>query len=155
MSNPSLNDFRNMAATARELDEHAPKAEIAIAIAMFACFKFIYLFTTNALVVMKNEHNIFLKVFYTFHYYTTVPLLDLVFNSYFAVFNILVRFSFIGPILSYVITTIFFLAIIVYLFVSIFLVFRVLFQGFPALVGGFLLLYIPSLIYFMYVAVLR
>ena len=38
MSNPSLNDFHNMASTARELDKHAPKAEMLASFSVLAFF---------------------------------------------------------------------------------------------------------------------
>ncbi len=152
MSNPSLNDFHNLARTARELDKHGPKEAIIALFGVLTCFNFLYVFTYNSYVVLKNEQNIFLKIIYTFHYYTTVPLFDLLINSYFAIFNILVRFDFIGVFLSYVITTIFFVVLLVYLFASIFLLFRVLFEKFPTLVVLYLLLYFPSLTYYVYVS---
>ncbi len=152
MSNPSLNDFHNLARTARELDKHAPKEAIIALFGVLTCFNFLYVFTYNSYVVLKNEQNIFLKIIYTFHYYTTVPLFDLLINSYFAIFNILVRFDFIGVFLSYVITTIFFVVLLVYLFASIFLLFRVIFEKFPTLVVLYLLLYFPSLTYYVYVS---
>lgn len=152
MSNPSLNDFHNLARTARELDKHGPKEAIIALFGVLTCFNFLYVFTHNSYVVLKNEQNIFLKIIYTFHYYTTVPLFDLLINSYFAIFNILVRFDFIGVFLSYVITTIFFVVLLVYLFASIFLLFRVIFEKFPTLVVLYLLLYFPSLTYYVYVS---
>ena len=152
MSNPSLNDFHNLASTARELDKHVPKELLIALFGVLACFNFLYVFTYNSYVVLKNEQNIFLKIIYTFHYYTTVPLFDLLINSYFAIFNILVRFDFIGVVLSYVITTIFFVVLLVYLFASIFLLFRVIFEKFPTLVVLYLLLYFPSLTYYVYVS---
>ncbi len=152
MSNPGLNDFHNMASTARELDKHAPKAEMLASFSVLAFFNFLYIFTYNSYIVLKNEHNVFLKAIYTFHYYTTVPFFDLLINSYFAIFNILVRFEFIGVILSYVITTIFFVVLFVYLFSSIFLFFRVIFEQFPTLVVLYLLFYFPSLTYYVYVS---
>ena len=152
MSNPSLNDFYNMANTAREFDKHVPKEVLIALFGVLACFNFLYVFTYNSYVVLKNEQNIFLKIIYTFHYYTTVPLFDLLINSYFAIFNILVRFDFIGVVLSYVITTIFFVVLLVYLFDSIFLLFRVIFEKFPTLVVLYLLFYFPSLTYYIYVS---
>jgi len=152
MSNPSLNDFYNMANTAREFDKHVPKEVLIALFGVLACFNFLYVFTYNSYVVLKNEQNIFLKIIYTFHYYTTVPLFDLLINSYFAIFNILVRFDFIGVVLSYVITTIFFVVLLVYLFASIFLLFRVIFEKFPTLVVLYLLFYFPSLTYYIYVS---
>lgn len=152
MSNPSLNDFHNLASTVRELDKHVPKEAMIALFGVLACFNFLYVFTYNSYVVLKNEQNIFLKIIYTFHYYTTVPLFDLLINSYFAIFNILVRFDFIGVVLSYVITTIFFVVLLVYLFASIFLLFRVIFEKFPTLVVLYLLLYFPSLTYYVYVS---
>lgn len=151
MSNPSLNDFHNMASTARELDKQAPKAEMLALFCVLACFNFLYVFTYNSYVVLKNEHNIFLKVIYTFHYYTTVPFFDLLINSYFAIFNILVRFDFIGVVLSYVITTIF-LWFYSFIYLLVFLLFRVIFEKFPTLVVLYLLFYFPSLTYYIYVS---
>ena len=141
-----------MANTAREFDKHVPKEVLIALFGVLACFNFLYVFTYNSYVVLKNEQNIFLKIIYTFHYYTTVPLFDLLINSYFAIFNILVRFDFIGVVLSYVITTIFFVVLLVYLFASIFLLFRVIFEKFPTLVVLYLLLYFPSLTYYVYVS---
>jgi len=134
------------------LDKHGPKEAIIALFGVLTCFNFLYVFTYNSYVVLKNEQNIFLKIIYTFHYYTTVPLFDLLINSYFAIFNILVRFDFIGVVLSYVITTIFFVVLLVYLFVSIFLLFRVIFEKFPTLVVLYLLFYFPSLTYYIYVS---
>jgi hypothetical protein len=141
-----------MANTAREFDKHVPKEVLIALFGVLACFNFLYVFTYNSYVVLKNEQNIFLKIIYTFHYYTTVPLFDLLINSYFAIFNILVRFDFIGVVLSYVITTIFFVVLLVYLFASIFLLFRVIFEKFPTLVVLYLLFYFPSLTYYIYVS---